>query len=173
MEAARQVCNALGIDTAAFYEAMTTFEGAARRFEKISERTNFISFRDFAHAPSKLRATLKGAREQFKNHYIIGVFELHTFSSLSQSFLSEYENSMNPCDAAAVFYSNHALALKRLPELDPQVVKDAFNRLDLNIYSDNALLQQWIQEQIAINTDKPICLLLMSSGTFDGMALTF
>jgi UDP-N-acetylmuramate: L-alanyl-gamma-D-glutamyl-meso-diaminopimelate ligase len=172
MEAARLVCNELGISNEAFYDAMQHFEGAARRFEKLQTKENFISFRDFAHAPSKLRATLAGAREQFKNYHLIGVFELHTFSSLSAGFLAEYANSMELCDEAAVFYSPHALTLKRLPDLDPEEVKKSFMQDNLSVFNDAVNLRQWIATKIQM-ADKPVCLLLMSSGTFDGMELTF
>lgn len=172
MEAARMVCNELGISNADFYAAMESFEGAARRFEKINERPNFVAFRDFAHAPSKLKATLEGARKQFPDHKLIGVYELHTYSSLSASFLEQYKDAMNPCDASAVFYSNHALQLKRLPELDPGLVKASFNKPDNFITNNKESLEQWIRKEID-DANQSVCLLLMSSGTFEGMNLEY
>src|SRR5690606_2240651 len=115
---------------------------------------------------------LAGARAQFKDHTLIGVFELHTYSSLSANFLTEYAEAMLPCDAAAVFYSPHALALKKLPDLDPTAIKEAFKQEDLSVMNDAATLKNWIQTTIE-KAEKPVCLLLMSSGTFDGMDLEF
>lgn len=172
MEAARLVCKELGISDGDFYHAISSFDGAARRFEKINERENFVAYRDFAHAPSKLKATLEGARNQFANSYLIACFELHTYSSLSADFLSEYKGAMRACDAGAVFFSKHALQLKGLPMLDKQNIIHHFDTATLKVYDDKAALEQWIKEEIA-KADKPVCLLLMSSGTFDGMPLEF
>jgi UDP-N-acetylmuramate: L-alanyl-gamma-D-glutamyl-meso-diaminopimelate ligase len=170
MEAARKVCHELVIDDIQFYKAIATFQGAARRFEKIKETENFVAYRDFAHAPSKLKATLKGAREQFANHHLVTCFELHTYSSLSEAFLKEYDGAMSYCDAGAVFFSNHALQLKGLPTLSKETVKNYFNQDNLTIFDNKDALLMWIQKSIQHST-KPVCLLLMSSGTFDGMNL--
>lgn len=172
MEAARMVCNELGIDDLKFYKSIATFQGAARRFEKISEREGFTAYRDFAHAPSKLKATLKGARNQFAEHYLVACFELHTYSSLNADFLKEYEGAMEHCDAGAVFFSTHALNLKGLPPLSKEDVKRHFNRDDLVVFDKKEELEEWIQDAVA-GSDRPVCLLLMSSGTFDGMRTDF
>lgn len=172
MEAARKVCNELGVENGSFYKAMQTFTGAARRLEKLSERDNFIAYRDFAHAPSKLNATLSAVRERYPNHYLIACFELHTYSSLSEQFLAEYANSMNDCDAGCVYFSAHALQLKGLPLLNAEVVKEHFANEQLHVFSNKTDLQSWINTEIA-TVVKPVCLLMMSSGTFDGMDLNF
>jgi len=172
MEAARKVCNTLGIDDADFYKSIANFTGAARRLEKIGERENFIAYRDFAHAPSKLKATLKAVRERYPEHQLIACFELHTFSSLNEAFLSEYANSMDGGDDSAVFFSAHALQLKGLPPLSATEVRQHFGNDELQIFQDAATLSQWINDRINIAT-KPVCLLLMSSGTFDGMRFEF
>lgn len=172
MEAARKVCNALGIEDRDFYKSIQQFNGAARRLEKINEREDFIAYRDFAHAPSKLKATLSAVRERYPDHYLIACFELHTFSSLNEQFLSQYEHSMDACDRGAVFFSAHALSLKGLPPLDTGEVKQHFANDALVVLNKKDDLRQWIQD--AIHTaDKPVCLLLMSSGTFDGMDFEF
>lgn len=172
MEAARKVCNALGIEDKNFYKSIQQFNGAARRLEKINEREDFIAYRDFAHAPSKLKATLSAVRERYPDHYLIACFELHTFSSLNEQFLSQYEHSMDACDRGAVFFSAHALSLKGLPPLHTGEVKQHFANDALVVLNKKDDLRQWIQD--AIHTaDKPVCLLLMSSGTFDGMNFEF
>jgi UDP-N-acetylmuramate: L-alanyl-gamma-D-glutamyl-meso-diaminopimelate ligase len=172
MEAARKVCNALGIEDKDFYKSIQQFNGAARRLEKINEREDFIAYRDFAHAPSKLKATLSAVRERYPDHFLIACFELHTFSSLNEQFLSQYEHSMDACDRGAVFFSAHALSLKGLPPLNTREVKQHFANDALVVLNKKDDLRQWIQD--AIHTaDKPVCLLLMSSGTFDGMDFEF
>ncbi len=172
MEAARKVCAELGVNNHDFYNAIATFKGAARRLEKVEEKENFIAFRDFAHAPSKLKATLHAVRNRYPNHQLIACFELHTYSSLTQSFLEQYAHSLDDCDCGAVFFSAHALQLKGLPLLDSQQVKDAFKNEQLFIATEGQQLHQWINDhkQSAL---KPVCLLLMSSGTFEGMKIDF
>jgi len=172
MEAARKVCNTLGVSDYAFYKSIVTFTGAARRLEQIKETGQLIIFRDFAHAPSKLKATLHAVRRRYPQHYLIACFELHTFSSLSLNFLDQYAGSMADCDAAAVFYSREALALKKLPDLEPGLVKAGFKHEDLAVFQDENNLKHWIEDQIKA-VQKPVCLLLMSSGTFGGMDINF
>lgn len=172
MEAARKVCNAMDISDENFYRSIQSFTGAARRLEKINERENYIAYRDFAHAPSKLKATLSAVRERYPDHYLVACFELHTFSSLNGEFLSEYAHSMDACDQGAVFFSAHALSLKGLPPLDPAEVKRHFDNEQLVVMSKAEILRQWIQDAIHVS-DRPVCLLLMSSGTFDGMDFKF
>lgn len=170
MEAARLVCAELGVSAEDFYKNIADFEGAARRLEKVHEDDQRIIFRDFAHAPSKVRATLKAVRERYPNHILIACLELHTFSSLNADFHAEYESTLIPADKAAVYFSKHALTLKRLPLLDSEQLKQSFVQQDLDVYSDPEAIQKWIEEQL--DTDKPTCLLMMSSGTFDGLDLT-
>ncbi len=172
MEAAHKVCQQLGVSDKDFYNAITTFSGAANRLQKISDNEKMLVFRDFAHSPSKLKATLNAALEKYKNYNIIACFELHTFSSLTANFLSEYAFSMNDCKNAAVFFSKHALSLKRLPALDPKEINDYFQDDNLQVFDDKNNLRNWIENCIH-SSEQPVCILLMSSGTFDGMDINF
>jgi UDP-N-acetylmuramate: L-alanyl-gamma-D-glutamyl-meso-diaminopimelate ligase len=172
MEAARKVCNELGVDDIDFYKSIASFTGAARRLEKLTEYDNFIAYRDFAHAPSKLKATLQAVRERYPDHYLIACFELHTYSSLSQTFLSEYRYAMDNCDAGAVFFSAHAIRLKGLNPLDTDTVKEYFDNPTLQVFDEKEQLRQWILDE-KNKSSHPVCLLLMSSGTYDGMNLQF
>lgn len=169
MEGARLVCAALGVEGAAFYNAMTTFAGAARRLEKLFERDNITAFRDFAHAPSKLKATLAAVREAFPTHRLIAVYELHTFSSLSEGFLSNYAGTMNPADDAMVYFSRHALELKGLPPLGKEAVAKAFETNGLQILDNKEDLTNCVKAAMSETLGQPTILLLMSSGTFDGV----
>ncbi len=164
MEGARKVCEALGVDGRAFYRALSDFTGAARRLEKLHEDHGFVVYRDFAHAPSKLKATAQAVREQYPNRRIVACMELHTYSSLNKAFLKQYEGSMNDVDAALVYYSPAVVAQKRLPEIAPTEVLEAFHRNDLVVATDNATVQGFIDRNMANNT----VLLLMSSGNWGG-----
>ncbi len=165
---AKAVCGALGVSESEFYSAITDFKGAARRLEKAFETESVIAFRDFAHAPSKLAATLSSVREAYPNRQLIALFELHTFSSLSAEFLSQYAGSMDPADKAMVYFSREAIALKRLPELEKETVHTAFARPDLQVFNNPENLLAGVQQALSQTAGK-VCLLLMSSGTFDGV----
>lgn len=172
MEAARKVCNLLGVSDNDFYDAIQTFKGAARRLENVFESDELVVFRDFAHAPSKLKATMSAVRQQFQNYKLIACFELHTFSSLNKEFLSQYAGSMTDFDSGAVYFSSHSLKMKKMPLLSEKLVKKSFGNNALNIFVEPDQLSAWIQKEID-RSKKPVCLLLMSSGTFDGMNIGF
>lgn len=168
LEAAVAVGSLLGLEKKACYQALTDFTGAARRLEKIYDTPRLTAFRDFAHAPSKLKATLDAVREAFPEHRLIACFELHTFSSLNESFLQEYRHSMTNGENALVYFSRHALTLKRLPDLDPGMIIKAFDREDLAVFNKPEELREKILALIG-ESNTPVCLLIMSSGTFDGI----
>lgn len=168
MQAALGICGALGVSEEQFFTSIASFTGAARRLEKLLEQDRLVAFRDFAHAPSKLKATLDAVREAYPDHELVACFELHTYSSLSEAFLKEYAHSMDAADAAIVYFSHHALALKGLPELDSAAVQQHFQRTDLTVADNSATLVTLVQQAIR-NASKPVCLLLMSSGTFDNL----
>jgi len=168
VNAAVSICAELGVAEADSLKAIASFTGAARRLEQISASDHQLVYRDFAHAPSKLRATLNAVREAYADYHLIACFELHTFSSLNEQFLIEYEHSMDAADNSIVFFSHHALELKGLPNLEKNIVKSAFRREDLEVIDDKDILLERIQE-LATFQGKPIFILLMSSGTFDGI----
>ncbi len=168
MQAALAVCRELGMSEKDFYQAIASFTGAARRLERIAETENLVVFRDFAHAPSKLKATLNAVREAYPEHRLAACFELHTYSSLNADFLSEYAHCMDAADNATVFFSRHALELKGLPALSREIVLEAFARKDLVVTDNQGELAAHIAGLLR-SAAAPVCLLLMSSGTFDGI----
>lgn len=167
LEGARNVCNALGIKDAEFYKAVSTFTGAAKRLEVLVEAEDRVVYRDFAHSPSKLKATTAAAKEQYPNRNLVAVMELHTYSSLSKQFLSEYKGAMDAADVAVVYYDAHAIELKRLPEVSVDDVLAGFKRKDLKVFTDKDQLAAFLAEQQWERS----CLLLMSSGNFGGIEL--
>jgi UDP-N-acetylmuramate: L-alanyl-gamma-D-glutamyl-meso-diaminopimelate ligase len=167
MEGARLICNQLGISNENFLEAISSFKGASKRLERIAGDTQSAVYKDFAHAPSKVQATIEAVKEQYPERKLIACLELHTYSSLSEGFLSHYSGSMEKADTAIVYFNPHALSLKRLPELTPDQIKAGFGRSDIEVYSDSALLLKRLQKEGRKNT----IFLMMSSGNFDGMDL--
>lgn len=128
MHAAWKACQLLNIQASAFVKAISSFKGASKRLELLAKNDQTYIYRDFAHAPSKSKATIAAVKEQFPDKKLIAVLELHTFSSLSGSFMNEYEGVMNEADFGVVFYSQHALQLKRLPALDPATIRQGFGK---------------------------------------------
>lgn len=165
LEGARLVCNKLNISNSDFYKAISDFKGASNRLELIATREGFNAYRDFAHAPSKLKATLEAVKEQFPDRKLIACFELHTYSSLNKDFLDQYAGSMEKADVAVVYFSPHALALKKLPMLSPDDIKESFRKQGLLVFSESAKFQEFLLGQEYTNTS----LLLMSSGNYDGL----
>jgi UDP-N-acetylmuramate: L-alanyl-gamma-D-glutamyl-meso-diaminopimelate ligase len=84
---------------------------------------------------------------------------------LNKNFLDQYAHSMEKADVAIVYFSPHALALKKLPMLSPEDIKRSFKKDGLLVFSDAYQFQQFLLEQKWENSN----LLLMSSGNFDGL----
>ncbi|NQX96526.1 MAG: peptidoglycan synthetase [Flavobacteriales bacterium] len=167
LNGARLICNELKINDNQFYEAIQDFKGASKRLELIAATDNTAIYKDFAHSPSKLKATTQAVKKQYPNRELIACMELHTFSSLNKEFLQEYKNSMSSADEAYVYYSNHTLEHKKLEAITPEQVKAAFGSENVKIYNDSDELFGMLKAKEW--NDK--VLLLMSSGNFDGKDL--
>ena len=165
LNAARFVCLEMGISDDDFYNAMASFKGASRRLELLFSGKSGSIFRDFAHAPSKVKASVLAVRQQFPELQLIACLELHTFSSLNEGFIDQYKNSIDPADIAIVFYDPHAVALKRLPEISFDRIRKAFGKEGITVFSEKKLLLDYLLGQDWRNTTA----IFMSSGNFDGI----
>jgi UDP-N-acetylmuramate: L-alanyl-gamma-D-glutamyl-meso-diaminopimelate ligase len=168
LNAAYFVCKELGVQADEFTKAIADFAGAAKRLEVLAENDNYSIYRDFAHAPSKVKATIDAVKQQFPGRRLIAVLELHTYSSLNENFMKEYKGAMDNADEAAVFYSSHALELKRMPELPEEKVKQGFAKDNLVVINKKEELEQYLINQDYYNSN----LLLMSSGNYDGLDIS-
>ena len=164
LTAARLACRQVGVTDEQFDEAISTFEGASKRLELVKKNDTCAVYKDFAHAPSKLRATIHAMREQYPDRKLVACMELHTFSSLTQEFLQQYKNAMDEADVRYVYYSKHALQLKKLPPLDPEEVKKAFGG-NVEVFTDSTAMVAKVKAMEWKNVN----LLMMSSGNFDGI----
>ena len=165
LNAAWLVCRQLGVSAAGFVKAIGSFTGAARRLELLARNEDTIFYRDFAHAPSKVKATMEAVKNQFPHKTLIAVLELHTYSSLNEAFLKEYKGVLADADWAAVFYSRHALELKRMPELSREAVSEGFDKKDLAVLNERSELEDWLYS----NNYKNAVVVFMSSGNYDGL----
>jgi len=162
---AKWICQQMGIDENDFYEAISSFQGASKRLEKITETENCVAYKDFAHSPSKVLATTNALKNQFPNRKLIACLELHTYSSLNPEFLNEYKGTLDAADVAVVFYSPHALEIKKLKAISQQQIADAFQRDDLIIYTNPIAFKDFLFSQ----QFNDISILLMSSGNYGGL----
>ena len=162
---AKWICQQMGIDENDFYESISSFQGASKRLERIAETENCVAYKDFAHSPSKVLATTNALKNQFPNRKLIACLELHTYSSLNPEFLTEYKGALDAADVAVVFYSPHAVEIKKLKAISQQQIADAFQRDDLIIYTNPTAFKDFLFSQQFNDTS----LLLMSSGNYGGL----
>jgi UDP-N-acetylmuramate: L-alanyl-gamma-D-glutamyl-meso-diaminopimelate ligase len=168
LHAAWLVCRELNITDEAFLNAMQSFKGASKRLELMAKTDRLIIYRDFAHAPSKLKATIKAVREMYPGRKLVACMELHTFSSLNKQFLTQYRHSMNDADVPVVFLSHHAVEMKKLPPIHNEEIVAAFDDKRLQVVNDSAALLSFLEHQ----TLNDSVLLMMSSGNFGGLDWT-
>ena len=182
LTAARLACRQVGVTDEKFDEAISSFEGASKRLELVKKNDTCAVYKDFAHAPSKLRATIHAMREQYPGRKLVACMELHTFSSLTQEFLQQYRGTMDEADVRCVYFSQHALQLKKLPPLDPEEVKAAFEGTPSGTQASRLHAAETAAHPVEVFTDsaamvakvkamdwKDANLLMMSSGNFDGI----
>lgn len=168
--AAYYTCKEIGVTAADFVKSIADFTGASKRLELLASNNTMNVYRDFAHAPSKVKATIEALKQQYPNRKLIGILELHTFSSLNEQFMGEYNGALGKADTAIVFYSKHALELKRLPDLPVEKIKEGFNQPGLMVINDKKILEDWLEKTDFSNSN----IVLMSSGNYDGLdMLTF
>jgi UDP-N-acetylmuramate: L-alanyl-gamma-D-glutamyl-meso-diaminopimelate ligase len=167
ISAAKEVCKKVGVKAHDFYEALRTFKGAAKRLEKIGEKGNSIIFRDFAHAPSKVKATTMAVKAQYPQRELVAVLELHTFSSLNRNFLPQYAGALDKADEAIVYFNPKTVEHKKMEMLTEEELKQAFANPRVLVYTDSEKLQQHLTSRNWQNAN----LLLMSSGNYNNMNL--
>jgi UDP-N-acetylmuramate: L-alanyl-gamma-D-glutamyl-meso-diaminopimelate ligase len=169
LKSAFEVGKIIGLSETQILESFQSFQGAAKRLEKIHDdkAKQLTIFRDFAHAPSKVRATVKAVRERYANRKIIAVFELHTYSSLQENFIEHYAHSLGAADVRILFLDEEALKIKNKQDLDETWLKEQFADESILVFKDAAQLK----EKINLETTDNCVILLMSSGNFAGMSL--
>tara|TARA_R110000796_G_scaffold21541_8_gene63349 strand:+ start:9311 stop:10672 length:1362 start_codon:yes stop_codon:yes gene_type:complete len=164
---AKWICQNMGVDEDDFYEAIASFKGASKRLEKIAEGRTCVAYKDFAHSPSKVMATTNAVKEQYPDRKLIACLELHTYSSFNPEFLKEYKGALEAADVAAVFYLPESVRIKKLKEVTPGQISEAFVRDDLKIFTDSEDFKNFVFGQKYDNS----VLLLMSSGNYGGLDL--
>ena len=162
---AKWVCQHMGIDEEDFYEAIASFKGASKRLEKIAESSETVIYKDFAHSPSKVKATTEAVKKQYAQRDVIACLELHTYSSLNAAFLAEYNGALDKADKAVVFYSPHAVKIKQLDSVSEEQISNAFQRDDLIIFTNPSEFKEFLFSQNLHQS----AVVLMSSGNYGGL----
>ncbi|MDG1658621.1 MAG: cyanophycin synthetase, partial [Crocinitomicaceae bacterium] len=161
---AMKIAKAMGIKPDDYLTAMESFTGAGKRLQKVSETEGFTLYKDFAHSPSKLKATTSAVKEQYPDRIVVACMELHTFSSLKKEFLPQYENAMNAADVALVYFSPEVVAHKKLEPISVDMVSEGFGP-GVKVVTSTAEVRAFLGDQSWPNS----VLLMMSSGNFDGI----
>ena len=164
LSAAKEVCLATGVPEDDFYEAIKSFKGTSRRLQKIKENEKGIVYLDFAHSPSKVKATVEAIASRYPRRVIIACLELHTFSSLSSEFLPLYKDTLANASRSFVYFNQHAIELKKLKYISKETINKAFGGENVRVYDNSLEMFSYIKDQ---NYQCPVYL-LMSSGDFNG-----
>jgi len=167
LSGALEVCKRIGVLKKDFYEAVASFGGASKRLELIAKNEEAAVYKDFAHAPSKLQATTRAVKQQYPERQLVACMELHTFSSLNQEFIGQYQDTLKDADIGVVYHNPDVSRHKKLEPLNDQIIQEAFNREDIKVFTDPESLQQFLKSLAW----KQKNLLLMSSGNYGGMDL--
>jgi UDP-N-acetylmuramate: L-alanyl-gamma-D-glutamyl-meso-diaminopimelate ligase len=166
-KAAACLCAQIGICEDDFVKSIADFSGASKRLQALLETNRNSIWLDFAHAPSKVIATVKAVKNLHRHRSLVACLELHTYSSLSKNFLPQYRHTLEAAEIAVVYYSPHTLQMKKLPKLEPEFIASAFNHPNLQVFTDVESLSAYLRQ-----VHQPDCnLLLMTSGTLDGLSI--
>ena len=167
LNAALLVCKSIGITESDFYQAIQHFSGAAKRLELIAKNDHSLVFKDFAHSPSKLKATTAAVKKQYSQKRLLACMELHTFSSLNKEFLTEYTGAMDFADEAIVYFNPKTIEHKGLDSISKEDIEKAFLPSKITVFDDSNKIKTFFERTTLNNA----VLLLMTSGNFDGIDL--
>jgi UDP-N-acetylmuramate: L-alanyl-gamma-D-glutamyl-meso-diaminopimelate ligase len=164
---AKTVCKLAGVSDIQFYKAIAEFPGTAKRLQVLKKTADSVVFMDFAHSPSKVRATVSAVKKQFPFRTLVAILELHTYSSLNKKFIPEYSGTLSSADKAVVYFNSEVIKNKGLEKLNENYIKNYFNYKELEVFSNRDELEKFI-----MNIDRNnVVILLMSSGNFGGLNL--
>jgi len=167
LSGAKEVLKKVGITSEQFFEAIGSFEGAAGRLQRLKDNGSCTVYKDFAHAPSKVKATVKAVKEIYPSRDLVACLELHTYSSLNKKFIPQYKDSMKAAQVAVVYYNAEKMKAKNLEPLSEADIKVAFATPNIQVFSDPDHLTKFLTDQGWKNKN----LLMMSSGNFGGIDL--
>lgn len=163
-----EVCRLLAVRPEEFLQQIATFKGAARRLERIHDDGKDVIFKDFAHSPSKVKATTEALVELYGRNILVSCLELHTFSSLNKAFLSQYKKTLKGLKHKVVFIDSHTLQMKGYPPISRQELVEAFGDDEIQYATSVEDLQRMVR---GLRQPGGTVFLMMSSGNFAGQDL--
>jgi len=167
LEGARAICKQLGMMDDDFNEAIQSFKGASKRLELINRTKDFVAYKDFAHAPSKVTSVTNAVKDQYKDKTVVGCLEIHTYSSLNPEFLVQYKGALDKADIKIVNYDPEALKIKRMEMISPDDIKNAFGDESILVFISSTELKEYLDQ---LDKENKV-FLMMSSGSFGGLDL--
>ena len=157
----------MGLVSSDFFEAIPSFKGVSKRLELIAKGSSNFFYRDFAHTPSKVKATSLAVKNQFKGKQITVCLELHAYSSLNSQFINEYAFSLEAADEVLIFYDPEELIEKNRAAISLEEIKKAFRHDSLSVFNQVSLLESNLLDRAFFNE----VLVMMSSRNFGGIDL--
>jgi len=167
IEGARKICALLGVSDIDFNRYIKSFAGAAKRLQLVAKNNSCNVFKDFAHSPSKLIATIDGVKKQFPDRKLVACMELHTFSSLNKDFIKQYKGTMKAADVPVVYYNPKTIEHKKLEVIEEQSITESFDDQRIKVFTDSSALRNYLLDQKWERRN----LLMMSSGNFEGLLI--
>jgi UDP-N-acetylmuramate: L-alanyl-gamma-D-glutamyl-meso-diaminopimelate ligase len=167
LSGAKEVLKRIGVTNEQFFEAIGSFQGASGRLEVIGQNSHSTVYKDFAHAPSKVKATVKAVKEIFPSRELVACVELHTFSSLNKKFLPQYKDSLKNAQLPIVYFNPEKVKAKNLEPITESDIRNAFANQAITVFDDSKKLEALLLQQSWKNKN----LLMMSSGNFGGIDL--
>jgi UDP-N-acetylmuramate--alanine ligase len=86
-----------GADLNEAVDALASFKGTGRRFELKGEVGGVAVIDDYAHHPTKIRATLQAARSRYPDRQLWAVWQPHTYSR-TQALVEDYLDAFADAD---------------------------------------------------------------------------
>lgn len=162
VSAAWKICSELGISDHDFVNSLSGFTGASKRLQRLKVTEQGRTYLDFAHAPSKVLATVTSVKEWYGGEPLVVVLELHTYSSLNKEFLPQYKGALDAADEAYVIYNNHTLEIKKMPPLSKDYVGKQIGISPSHVLDSSEDCHKLLDSLL----DRQGTILLMSSGNF-------
>lgn len=164
---AKAICHELGLSSEKFYNAIKYFRGTTKRLQLLGKSDTVATYADYAHSPSKLKATVQSVKKQFPGRKLVACMELHSFASMQETYLEEYRDTMLAADVAIIYYDPALMSSYGFDSITPEKVRKAFSKDRLiQVYTETDKMLDRLYSLTWVNAN----LLMMTSGNFSGIS---
>ena len=91
------VAELMGVDEQGIIDALKSFKGVKRRFERIITTDKVTYIDDYAHHPKELEMCISSVKELYPNKKVTGVFQPHLFTR-TRDFADDFAKSLDLLD---------------------------------------------------------------------------